>query len=230
MNSPSKGMKTVSGRYPRFELRDEHKAELKEAFDVFDREGTGIIDIRGLRVILRALGFETEKEELKRLVGKYTRGSVPKSGPVVGEETMTDDKQSEPPQSRQQQLRDASRPSTAAQQDGDEGKADEQEEDGEEGSPREHGTLDFYEFLEIMLEKMTEQDSRAVVEKAYHMFKGESGKVSHANLKSLAMELGEHLSEDELNEMMKGADVDGDGLISEEEFMRIILKPDSRPF
>lgn len=30
--------------------------------------------------------------------------------------------------------------------------------------------------------------------------------------------------------MMKGADVDGDGLISEEEFMRIILKPDSRPF
>lgn len=41
-----------------------------------------------------------------------------------------------------------------------------------------------------MLEKMTEQDSRAVVEKAYHMFKGESGKVSHANLKSLAMELG----------------------------------------
>lgn len=55
---------------------------------------------------------------------------------------MTDDKQSEPPQSRQQQLRDASRPSTAAQQDGDEGKADEQEEDGEEGSPREHGRED----------------------------------------------------------------------------------------
>lgn len=76
-------LRTVLLLLNRFELRDEHKAELKEAFDVFDREGTGIIDIRGLRVslgwlgvfesliqvILRALGFETEKEELKRLVG-----------------------------------------------------------------------------------------------------------------------------------------------------------------
>lgn len=41
-----------------------------------------------------------------------------------------------------------------------------------------------------MLEKMTENCSRAEVEQAYHMVKGESGKVSREDLKAAAAELG----------------------------------------
>ncbi|KAF4708080.1 hypothetical protein FOZ62_007368, partial [Perkinsus olseni] len=213
--------RAMAGRYPRFELRDDHKAELKEAFDVFDNDGTGTIDVRDLRVALRALGFEPDKDELKRLVGKHTRHPVPRPS-TVGEESTTGDKEPEKPQSRQQQQRDASTQPTP--QDAEESKP--QEEEGEEAAvPEPTSTLDFHEFLEIMLEKMTEKDSKDEVEKAYEMFRGESGKVSYDDLKAVAEELGDRIAEEELREMITEADLDGDGLISEEEFIRIILKP-----
>ncbi|KAF4673150.1 hypothetical protein FOL46_007748 [Perkinsus olseni] len=219
--SPSRKSRAVAGRYPRFELRDDHKAELKEAFDVFDNDGTGTIDVRDLRVALRALGFEPEKDELKRLVGKHTRHPVPRPA-TVGEESTTGDKEPEKPRSRQQQQRDPSTQPTP--QDAEESKP--QEGEGEEATvPEPTSTLDFHEFLEIMLEKMTEKDSKDEVEKAYEMFRGESGKVSYDDLKAVAEELGDRIAEEELREMITEADLDGDGLISQEEFIRIILKP-----
>merc|ERR1712106_583322 len=50
------------------ELADEQKAEIREAFDLFDTDGTGTINIKELKVALRALGFEPKKEELKVLI------------------------------------------------------------------------------------------------------------------------------------------------------------------
>ncbi|MAG86047.1 MAG: calcium-binding protein [Flavobacteriaceae bacterium] len=39
------------------------------------------------------------------------------------------------------------------------------------------------------------------------------GYISMAELKEVALELGEELSEDEIDEMIREADVDGDGLV-----------------
>ena len=39
-------------------LSDEQKQELKEAFDLFDSDGSGSIDAKELKVALRALGEE----------------------------------------------------------------------------------------------------------------------------------------------------------------------------
>jgi len=50
------------------ELTDAQKAEVKEAFNLFDANGTGIIEVKELKVALRALGFEPQKEEIKRLI------------------------------------------------------------------------------------------------------------------------------------------------------------------
>ena len=52
----------------RQELTESQKAEIKEAFDLFDTNGSGIIDMKDLKVALRALGFEPAKDEIKRLV------------------------------------------------------------------------------------------------------------------------------------------------------------------
>lgn len=41
---------------------------MKEAFDLFDTNGSGMIDLQDLKVALRALGFEPQKEEIKKLV------------------------------------------------------------------------------------------------------------------------------------------------------------------
>ncbi len=52
----------------------------------------------------------------------------------------------------------------------------------------------------------------------------ETGKISFKNLKRVAKELGENMTDDEIQEMIEEADRDGDGEIGEEEFMRIMRK------
>ena len=52
----------------------------------------------------------------------------------------------------------------------------------------------------------------------------ETGKISFKNLKRVAKELGESMTDDELAEMIEEADRDGDGEINEEEFLRIMKK------
>merc|ERR1712038_2065192 len=50
------------------ELTDEQKEEIREAFDLFDTDGSGTIDAKELKVAMRALGFEPKKEEIKKMI------------------------------------------------------------------------------------------------------------------------------------------------------------------
>ena len=52
----------------------------------------------------------------------------------------------------------------------------------------------------------------------------DTGKISFRNLKRVARELGENMTDEELQEMIDEADRDGDGEINLEEFMRIMKK------
>jgi len=88
-----------------------------------------------------------------------------------------------------------------------------------------NGTIDFNEFLEMMTAKMSEKDSREEILKAFRLFDDdETGKISFKNLKRVAKELGENMTDEELAEMIEEADRDGDGEINEEEFLRIMKK------
>merc|ERR1712124_193325 len=40
----------------------------KEAFDLFDTDGSGSIDAKELKVAMRALGFEPKKEEIQKMI------------------------------------------------------------------------------------------------------------------------------------------------------------------
>ena len=63
------------------------------------------------------------------------------------------------------------------------------------------------------------------IRKAFRLFDDdESGKISLKNLRRVAKELGETMTDDELQEMIDEADRDGDGEISEEDFIRIMKK------
>merc|ERR1712153_45773 len=60
-------------------LSAQQVAECREAFDLFDTDGSGSIDIKELKVAMRALGFEVEKDEIKKMVDDLDRdgdGSV----------------------------------------------------------------------------------------------------------------------------------------------------------
>ena len=55
------------------ELSEEQKQEIKEAFDLFDTEGKNEIDIKELKVAMRALGFEPKKEEVRKIIQDIDR-------------------------------------------------------------------------------------------------------------------------------------------------------------
>lgn len=63
-----KGKKSKNKDTFRQELSDKQKKDIKEAFDLFDADGSGVIDIKELKVALRALGFEPKKDEIKKLI------------------------------------------------------------------------------------------------------------------------------------------------------------------
>lgn len=56
-----------------FRFSKEQRRDLKTSFDIFDKDGTGNIDIKDLKVILRALGFEPHEDEIKKLLSKINR-------------------------------------------------------------------------------------------------------------------------------------------------------------
>jgi len=142
---------------------EEQKQEIKEAFDLFDTDGSGSIDSKELKVAMRALGFEPKKEEIAKMISDV-------------------------------------------------------DDDGS-------GTIEYEEFLKMMTHKILNRDPKDEILKAFRLFDDdETGKISFKNLKRVAKELGERMTDEELQEMIDEADRDGDGEVNEEEFLRIMKK------
>ena len=50
------------------DLTEEQRQEIREAFDLFDTDGSGVIDAKERKVAMGALGFEPKKEEIKKMI------------------------------------------------------------------------------------------------------------------------------------------------------------------
>ena len=88
-------------------------------------------------------------------------------------------------------------------------------------------TIDFNDFLDIMTTKMSERDSEQELAKAFILFSQNKDHIEFEDLKKIAKELGENMSEDELKEMMFEANkMDRDGIVSREDFMNILTNQD----
>ena len=148
----------------RLELTEQQRTEVRQAFDLFDTDGQGVIDGNALKVVLRALGFEPRKEEVKQMIASV---------------------------------------------------------DGAAAT----GMIDFNEFLELLLAKMGEKDTKEDAMRAFRQFDvDQTGKITFENLKAVSRELGEDMTDEEISEMIEKADLDADGMISEEEFWRVLRK------
>ncbi|KAM6381632.1 centrin-2-like isoform 2-T2 [Pluvialis apricaria] len=94
----------------------------------------------------------------------------------------------------------------------------------EEGS----GKLNFKSFLQVMTQKMAEPCLEKEILKAFKAFDCDgTGKISFENLKVVAREVGEDITDEELQEMIDEADVDGDGEVDKQEFLRILTLTDA---
>ncbi|KAM8987675.1 centrin-2 [Ara ararauna] len=148
---------------PKPELTEEEKRDVREAFDLFDTDGPGYVDVKELKVAMRALGYEPRREEIKKMVSDIDK----------------------------------------------------------EGTEK----ISFSGFLRVITQKMIEKDSKEEILKVFKLFDDdETGKISFKNLKHTARELGENLTDEELQEMIDEVDGDGDGQVNEQEFLSIMNK------
>jgi calmodulin len=86
------------------------------------------------------------------------------------------------------------------------------------------GTVDFPEFLTLMARKMKDVDSEEEIIEAFKVFdKDGNGFISAAELRHIMTNLGEKLTDEEADEMIREADVDGDGMINYEEFVKMMM-------
>ncbi|KAK7248233.1 calmodulin [Aureococcus anophagefferens] len=94
-----------------------------------------------------------------------------------------------------------------------------------------NGTIDFPEFLTMMARKMKDTDSEEEILEAFKVFdKGGNGFISAAELRHIMTNLGEKLTDEEVDEMLREADIDGDGQINYEEFVKMMMsKPRPAP-
>merc|ERR1719265_424488 len=145
------------------ELDEKEKQEIKEAFDLFDTDGSGNIDTKELNIAMKALGCECKKEEIDKMISEV-------------------------------------------------------EDDGS-------GEIGFPEFLKMMTNKILNKDPKDDMLKAFRLFDDdETGTISFKNLKRVARETNQTLTDDELQEMLNDADKDGDGVLNEEEFLAMMKR------
>lgn len=75
-----------------------------------------------------------------------------------------------------------------------------------------NGEIDFQEFLLMMAKKMNAVDSEQEIREAFKVFDKEgTGSISSAYLRHIMTTMGDKLSDDEVDEMIQEADMDGDG-------------------
>nr|XP_046231392.1 centrin-3 [Scatophagus argus] len=86
-----------------------------------------------------------------------------------------------------------------------------------------NGKITFEDFSEVVTDRILERDPKEEILKAFKLFDDdESGKISLRNLRRVARELGENISDEELRSMIDEFDADGDGEINQEEFVSIM--------
>merc|ERR1712217_869504 len=87
-----------------------------------------------------------------------------------------------------------------------------------------NGTIDFPEFLSLMERKMKDTAPEEDLIEAFKVFDRDgNGFISAAELRHVMTNLGEKLTDEEVDEMIREADVDGDGQINYEEFVKMMM-------
>lgn len=139
----------------------EEVKDIKQAFDIFDGDGSGMIDPQELKEAFINLGFGGQNKFVYQILAEL------------------DDDQS--------------------------------------------GGIDFPQFLKLATAKLSDKDSRAEINKVFASFDvHKNGKITVMQLKRVAQDLGEDMTDEQLEKMFAKADLDDDGFVTAEDFYNIM--------
>ena len=86
------------------------------------------------------------------------------------------------------------------------------------------GKIDFDEFMILMSKSSPDTQTEEEVINAFRVFDKEgNGLISSTELKHIMMSIGDKMTEEEADEMVNEADIDEDGMINYEEFVRMMM-------
>merc|ERR1712072_802649 len=85
-----------------------------------------------------------------------------------------------------------------------------------------NGVIDFPEFLSLVSRKMKDTDTEEELVEAFRVFDRDgSGSISAAELRHVMTNLGEKITDEEMDEMLREAVVDANGRLDYEELVRM---------
>jgi len=145
------------------QLNAEQMAEMKEAFNLFDKDGDGKITTKELSVVMRSLGQKPTEAELKDMIREVDIDNS--------------------------------------------------------------GTIEFGEFITMMSKKLASSDAETELKEAFKTFDRDGdGLITKQELLTIMTKLGESLTNEDVEDMIREADLDGDGKINFFEFKKMMSK------
>lgn len=137
------------------------KEQIKEAFNVFDKDNDGFITLKELGTVMRSLGHNPTESELHDTIKEYDKD--------------------------------------------------------------ESGTIDFTEFYDLMLKKLKESEMQTEIFEIFETLDRDgNGTLSGQEIQAVLQLVNIKLDDNEINELIKQADLNNDGCLDFNEFFKIM--------
>merc|ERR1712227_938992 len=144
-------------------LGEEQVMEIKDAFDLFDKDRSGEITVGEMLEAMRSLGYDTEHGEAAQHVKNLDK----------------------------------------------------------DGS----GALEFNEFYDLLTARFSENTTKEELERVFALFDTDkTGSISVANMRAVADQVGDQVTDDELGDIVLKNDMDNDGTLTFEDFYNVLTK------
>ncbi|KAL7081157.1 hypothetical protein ACP275_14G021700 [Erythranthe tilingii] len=221
-------------------LTEEQILEFQSAFNVFDKDGDGCINIEELGIVMRSLDQNPTEKELRDMINEVDSDG---NGTIDFDEFLNLMVAKEKMQAKdvlnEAQSVEFQEAFTQFDKDGDGcitiddlarmmrcldqiiPTQKELRDIINEIDSNRNGTIEFDEFLNHMAKNLKKIDADNELKEAFKVFdKDQNGYISANELRQTMINLGEKLTVEEVEQMVREADLNGDGQISFDEFVK----------